>query len=263
MRIPMNLLLVVLAVADMTVAVFIAIRLIFTLMFTLPRGKVGDAVCKLAMFMWVGAYVSAFSLVCIALERYLTVKFPYDKHKRITTAKLKGMIAVILVLAVSWSIPFFLYSRYDPVNKFCVNQWPSGANFWKQFHTLATAMVYGVLTITIMVYLYSKLVYMLWFRPTPGSTLAQQRKLLYCKKTARLVVTVSAIYCVCWIPMLVIHVLSSFTSMQRYFSVHTTGKVLITLNCAINPVLYSLQSDRFRKHMLALLPFSHCSRTEL
>ena len=259
MRIPMNLLLVNLAVADMTVAVFIAIRYIFILMFTLPSGKVGDAICKLVMFMWVGAYVSAFSLVCISLERYLTVKFPYNKHKRITTAKLKRAIVVIWVWAVTWSMPNFLYTRYDSVKEFCVTHWPNVK--FHQFHSLATAIVYGVLTITIMIYLYSNLVYKLWFRPTPGSTLAQQRKLIYCKKTARLVVTVSAIYCVCWIPVLVIHsVLSLFTSLQPYSSMHATAVALITLNSAINPVLYSLQSDRFRQHMLALLPFSRCSR---
>ena len=76
MRTPMNYLLVNLAVADITVAVFIAIRYIFTLFFTHPKGKAGDFVCQLLTgeaFMWVGALASAFSLVCIALERYLAI----------------------------------------------------------------------------------------------------------------------------------------------------------------------------------------------
>ena len=48
-----------------------------------------------------------------------------------------------------------------------------------------------------MIYLYSKLVYQLWFRPISSSTIAQQNHLRYCKKSARLVVTVSVIYSVC------------------------------------------------------------------
>ena len=261
MRTPMNYLLVNLAVADITVAVFIAIRYIFTLFFTHPKGKAGDFVCQLLTgeaFMWVGALASAFSLVCIALERYLAIKFPYDEQKRITTAKLKRIVVVVWVLAASWNMPLFLYARYDPVGEFCLFHWPS-ANF-AQFHSPACAVVYGVLPITIMIYLYSKLVYKLWFRPTSSSTMAQQSKLKYCKKSARLVVTVSAIYSVCWIPVLAIYVISSFSSLQIYSSVHTTSIVFVTLNSAINPVLYSLQSDCFRKHMLALLSFSCCSR---
>ena len=256
----MNLLLVNLAVADMTVAVFIAIRYILTLAFTHPKGKMGDFVCQVLTgeaFMWVGASASAFSLVSIALERYLAIKFPYERQKWITTTKLKRLLIALWVIAVTWNIPLFLYARYDPVSEFCLFRWPS-ENF-TQFHSLACAMVYGVFTMTTMIYLYSKLVCMLWFRPVPKTTLAQQRKLMYCKKTARLVVTVSAIYCVCWIPMLVIYAISSFTSLQIYSSVHTTSIVLVTLNSAINPVLYSLQSVRFRKHMLSMLPFSVCS----
>lgn len=262
MRTPMNYLLVNLAVADMTVAVFIAIRYIFTLVFTHPKGKAGDIVCQLftgEAFMWSGALASAFSLVFIALERYLAIKFPYDERKRITAAKLKRIVLLVWVLAVSWNMPLFLYARYDSVSEFCLFYWPS-ANF-AQYHSPACAVVYGVLPITIMIYLYSTLVYKLWIRPMPSCTMAQQSKLRYFKKSARLVVTVSVIYSVCWIPVLAIYVISSFSSLQIYSSVHTTSIIFITLNSAINPALYSWQSDRFRKHMLALLPFSCCSRT--
>ena len=207
--------------------------------------------------MWVGALASAFSLVCIALERYLVIKFPYDERKRITTTKLRRIIVLIWVLAVLLNLPLFMYARYDPVSEICLFKWPT-ANF-SQFHSPLAAIVYGVLPITIMIYLYSKLVYKLWFRPTTTSTMAQQNKVRYFKKTARLVVTVSVIYSICWIPNLVVYMYSSFSKQPLYSAVHTTSIVLVTLNSAINPVLYSWQSDRFRKHMLTLLS-SPCTR---
>ena len=256
MRTPMNYLLVNLAAADMTVAVFIAARYIFTLIFAHPKGRAGDVVCQVITgeaFVWVGALASTFSLVCIALERYLAIKFPYDDRKRVTTTKLKRIVVLSWVLAVSWNMPLFIYARYDPISEFCLFQWPA-ANF-AQVHSPLCAIVYGVLPITIMIYLYSKLVYKLWFRPTTMSTIAQRNKLLYCKKSARLVVTVSVVYSICWIPNLVVYVFSSFSTQQLYSAVHTTSIVLVTLNSAINPMLYSWQSNRFRKHMVALLPF--------
>ena len=260
MRTPMNYLLVNLAAADMTVAVFIAARYIFTLIFTHPKGTAGDVVCQLITgepFVWVGALASAFSLVCIALERYLAIKFPYDELKRITTAKLRRIVALIWVLAVLLNLPLFLYARYDPVSEFCLFKWPT-ANF-TQFHSPFAATVFCVLPITIMIYLYSKLVYKLWFRPTTTSTMAQQNQLRFCKKTARLVVTVSVIFSICWIPNAVVYVFSSFSKQPLYSAVHTTSIIWVTLNSAINPVLYSWQSERFRKNMQALLPF-HCAR---
>ena len=260
MRTPINYLLVNLAAADMTVAVFIAARYIFTLIFPHPKGTAGHVVCKFITgepFVWVGALASAFSLVCIALERYLVIKFPYDERKRITTAKLKRIVVLVWVLAVLWNMPLFMYARYDPISEFCLFQWPT-ANF-PQIHSPLASFVFCGLPITIMIYLYSKLVYKLWFRPTSTSTMAQQTKLCYCKKSARLVVTVSVIYSICWIPNLVVYAFSSFSKQQLYSAVHTGSIVLVTLNSAINPVLYSWQSDRFRKHILALLPFP-CTR---
>ena len=250
MRTPMNYLLVNLAAADMTVAVFIAARYIFTLMFTHPKGTAGDVACQLITgepFVWVGALASTFSLVCIALERYLAIKFLYDELKRITTTKLRRIVTLIWVVALLLNLPLFLYARYDPVSEFCLFKWPT-ANF-TQFHSPLGAIVYGVLPI----------VHKLWFRPTTASTIAQQNKLRYCKKTARLVVTVSVIYSICWIPNFVVYVFSSFSEQPLYSAVHTISIVLVTLNSAINPVLYSWQSDRFRKHMLALLS-SSCTR---
>ena len=162
------------------------------------------------------------------------------------------------VLATSWNLPLFLYARYDPVSEFCLFQWPTAS--FPKVHSLLCALLYGVLPISIMSYLYSKLVYKLWFRPLVTSTMVQQSKLRYTRKSARLVVTVSVVYAICWIPVLVVYVFSSFSAQQLYSAVHTTSIVLVTLNSAINPVLYSWQSDRFRRHMLALLPLGCSTR---
>ena len=262
MRTPMNYLLVNLAASDITVAIFIAVRYIFPLLFEHPKGRAGDVVCQLftgEAFVWVGALASTFSLVCIAVERYLAIKFPYDERKRVTTAKLKCVVVLGWVFAASWNLPLFLYVRYDPVSEFCLFQWPTAS--FPKVHSLLCALLYGVLPISIMSYLYSKLVYKLWFRPLVTSTMVQQSKLRYTRKSARLVVTVSVVYSICWIPNLVVYVISSFSTQQLYSAVHTTSIVLVTLNSAINPVLYSWQSDRFRRHMLALLPFG-CSTSQ-
>ena len=259
MRTPMNYLLVNLAASDITI--FIAVRYIFPLLFEHPKGRAGDVVCQLftgGAFIWVGALVSAFSLVFIALERYLAIKFPYDERKRVTTAKLKCVVVFSWAFAASWNLPLFLYARYDPISEFCLFQWPTATI--TQVHSPLSAVLYGVLPISIMSYLYSNLVYKLWFRPLVTSTMVQQSKLRYTRKSARIVVTVSVVYSICWIPNLAAYVISSFSKQQLNSAVNTTSIVLVTLNSAINPVLYSWQSDRFRRHMLALLPFGCSTR---
>ena len=91
-RIPINYLLVNLAVADMMVAVFFAPFHIFIHTFTHPEGVIGRVLCSLVTgggFAWVGGACSAFTLVAIAIERYYTVNYPHGNKGKLTNAKLK------------------------------------------------------------------------------------------------------------------------------------------------------------------------------
>ena len=91
-RIPINFLLVNLAVSDIMIAIFLAPEYIFSLMFTHPDGVTGTVLCRLLTggnFAWVGASSSVFTLVFIALERYYAIIYPYDGKKKLTNTKLK------------------------------------------------------------------------------------------------------------------------------------------------------------------------------
>ena len=91
-RIPINFLLVNLAVSDIMIAIFLAPEYIFSLMFTHPNGVTGTVLCRLLTggnFAWVGASSSVFTLVFIAIERYYAVIYPYDEKGKLTHTKLK------------------------------------------------------------------------------------------------------------------------------------------------------------------------------
>ena len=70
-----------LAVADMTMGIFLAPQYIFIHTFTHPDGVTGNVLCKLltsGTSGWVGACASVFSLVVIAFERYYAVVHPHE-----------------------------------------------------------------------------------------------------------------------------------------------------------------------------------------
>ena len=84
-----------LAFADLTVATFLGPRNIFMHIFTHPDGVTGDVLCKLLTggnLAWIGAAVSVFTLVAIAIERYCAVLYPYENKGRLTNRKLKVCI---------------------------------------------------------------------------------------------------------------------------------------------------------------------------
>ena len=90
-----------LAVADMTVGIFLAPGYIFIDTFAHPDGVTGNVLCKLltgGTWGWVGACASIFTLVAIAIERYYAVLHPHGNNRRLSKRKIK----VIQVLFVTF-----------------------------------------------------------------------------------------------------------------------------------------------------------------
>ena len=85
--------------------------------------------------------------------------------------------------------------------------------------------------------------------------LSFQKKALLCKKKATIaVITVSLIYAICWVPVLVMYCLAqSLPNMMVLSHQHKVTILLAMFNSSINPVVYSFTSARFRKHLVKLL----------
>ena len=90
-RVPINYLLVNLAVADIMYASFITPQYILSRIFTHPDGVAGTVLCRLLTggnFAWVGAASSVFTLANISIERYYAVMYPLGNKGKLTERKL-------------------------------------------------------------------------------------------------------------------------------------------------------------------------------
>ena len=82
-------------------------------------------------------------------------------------------------------------------------------------------------------------------------------------KVTKMVIVVSILYAICWLPNLVIYMLSKFTpdlfGHGSYFfaDAFVISVVLVALNSAMNPFIYALHSTNFRKYIKGAL----CCRT--
>ena len=85
--------------------------------------------------------------------------------------------------------------------------------------------------------------------------LSFQKKASLSKKKATIaVITVSSIYAICWVPVLVMYCLAqSLPNMMVLSHQHKVTILLAMFNSSINPVVYSFTSARFRKHLVKLL----------
>ena len=252
MRIPMNYLLVNLAVSDMMVAVFMTPMYVFSRI-NHPSGFLGNYLCKTLTgdaWAWTGALASNFTLVCVAVERYLAVTYPYSKKKRLTSKKLKYVIPAGWVFAIGGNIPLFVYFKYDDNSGSCVYSWPT-ENFMK-YHSVIMAHIFVVFPALIMGTLYSCLINKLWIKNPATSTVMQLAALKNRRRSTKMVIMVSVVYCICWFPNCFAYIYVAYSSKQLFNDVHIVSVLMVSLNSAINPIIYSLQSHRFRRHIVAL-----------
>lgn len=254
MRNAMNYLLVSLACADMMVAIFIAPQYIFLHTYKHPRGLTGDYLCKFLTggnLVWTGGVVSVVLLIAIAFERYFAVIYPHDEKRRISKTKLKLIIPSCWIFSFLWNLPVFVLVKYDESIDFCYEDWPLG--WYMNAYSLGWLIVIGVLPLTIMASLYSRVVFKLWVRPSQPEELTQRAVIKSRKRVTKMVLTVTIVCAVCWLPNLIVYVLDFYGMNSHGGIVHTATVVLVTLNSAVNPIIYCFQSKRFRTCIKALL----------
>jgi hypothetical protein len=105
-----------------------------------------------------------------------------------------------------------------------------------------------------MFILYSKVVYNLWFKSTnPVSGFTQVTVIKKRKKVTKILVTVSVLYTVCWLPEAFVYVIQAYDGSLVGSTVYPISVALLSINSAANPFIYCLHSSRFREHLKNLI----------
>lgn len=247
MRIPMNYFLVNLAVADMIVAVFVLLQHIFRLFLRHPGSPFGDYLCKVATggnMTWIGSAASVFTLVSIAFERYYSIMFPHSHQGKLTPRKAKLGILASWLVAVASEIPPIVIMKYSVSHNLCIEDWQDIRQ--ARAYTVVRFLIDFVVPFTLMTALYGKVLRKLW-----GSNLCKATHAVLLrrrKKVTLLLFTVTLLHGTFLLPDTVAYFLSYFGF--RYGSIaYQIATVFICLNSTVNPFIYSLHSERFRKSL--------------
>ncbi|EDO44901.1 predicted protein, partial [Nematostella vectensis] len=254
MRTPMNVILVSLAISDLFLLVFFSPTFIFRGLFTHPTGTTGDVLCAVLTgetLAWMGGYASSVFLLAISVERYFAVADPHSYGASFVTRNLKLVNGACWLFSIIWNcIPGFLYKRYDPTLQFCNMVW--SPSVFKTYSMLCF-FVLGVIPLAIMTVLYSRVIYILWFKQVVVQIGDQERQRIKRKRATRMVLIVTFIYACCWFPEITIFVIFAYAPGSiRGEIAYPATVALVSLNSMINPIIYSLHSNHFRVHLKRL-----------
>lgn len=219
----------------------------------LRRWPFGRALCRTVLGVdGLNMFSSVFCLTVLSLDRYIAVVHPLlaASYRRPRVAKLVNGGVWLLALLVASPIPVFAGTAVtrDGRAVACDLLWPSPA--WAAAFVVYSSALGFVLPVVAMALCYLLLAAKM--RAVEQGVGWRQRRRSEGKLT-RLVVTVVAMFVVCWLPFYVVQLLELLLPGRLDASAHNASLLLSYSNSCANPIAYGLLSDSFRHSFHAVL----------
>ncbi|XP_053723824.1 neuromedin-U receptor 2-like [Synchiropus splendidus] len=273
MRNPTNLYLLSLAVSDLLLLVFGMPLEIYDLWQNYPF-PFGEAGCYFKTFLFeTVCFASILNVTALSVERYIAVVHPLKTRYLSTNQHAKQVIGIVWVVSMICAIPntslhgiFFLPDRLEE-SAICTVLTP----LWI-YHLVMqiTTVCFYFIPITVIGVLYLVMGLHLSREQLQhsGQSCVNHRRVSTENRRRRQVIKmlsiVVAVFGVCWAPFHIERLLwssiSHWTDMLHniYQYVHLLSGVFFYLSSAVNPIIYSLTSTRFRECFRELV----CSSSE-
>ena len=245
------LLILNMACGDLVTTVITCPSLIKYLFFGLVwfPGKFGSVLCKLNLYLVLVCLLGCiFSLVGITVDRFLAVSRPL-KHKP-WSKWTKVVIPAIWITAIILPLPG--WKETGIVHELSLADTALCLDGRAPLTMMVILGVCFLLPFTIMLVLYPIISYRLWTRQVPGELNVRQQQManLLARKVTKMMVAVALCFFLCWSPQLffiVLHPVAADLAAKMPYWLIPFVLWLEGLNGAMNPVLYAIFNESFRK----------------
>ena len=141
---------------------------------------------------------------------------------------------------------------YVPGKDFCVEDWVKW--YPAQTHVAFVFAVNCLVPIITMTLLYLKIIHKLWRNEDAITSSVQLARLKSRKRVTVMLVIVTLVHTLCWSPNYVLYLLIFFSPGFHYGSTtYIITVLLILLNAAADPLLYTWYMDGFRSGIRSML----------
>ncbi|XP_020660263.3 C-C chemokine receptor type 5-like [Pogona vitticeps] len=210
----------------------------------------GNALCKiLSGLFFTGFYSGNFFIILLTIDRYLAIVHA------VFALKARTVVYGILTSFITWgvailaSVPGLVFHKLQRENDrwTCTPHFPLDTQIqWNQFMTLKMNLVGLIFPMIVMTVCYSQII----------NTLMRCRNEKK-NKAVRLIFIIMIVYFIFWAPYNIVLLLQTF---QISFSLNTCDGIsnlgiavqvtetLAMAHCCINPVIYALAGEKFRKY---------------
>ena len=218
-------------------------------------GILGHITCTLVYFIfYVTLAASILSLSLMSVDRYLAVIFPLRRFPKFRRPKV--LAVVVWLSSMVFSVPIAVVWRlveFKPLGIFfCSPQFEQLGEFGMKGYYIYLVLLMYLIPLFMISSLYVLVGRALWRRNVPGVTSTETKERN--KKTklivVRMLAVITAAFALCWLPAQCYHLILAFRP-----DIHDASPPYVMFLCfwsghansALNPWLYIMLNDKFRK----------------
>ncbi|XP_008842888.1 pyroglutamylated RF-amide peptide receptor [Nannospalax galili] len=232
----------------------------------------GAFICKMVPFVQCTAIVTEIlTMTCIAVERHQGLVHPFKMKRQYTNQRAFTMLGVVWLVAMIIGSPMWHVQRleikydflYEKEHICCLEEWTSPTH--QKIYTTFILVILFLLPLLLMLVLYGKIGYELWIKKRVGDgsvlrTIHGKEMFKIARKKKRAVVmmvTVVALFAVCWAPFHVVHMMIEYSNFEKEYD-DVTIKMIFAIvqiigffNSICNPIVYALMNENFKKNFIS------------
>ncbi|KAJ0178895.1 hypothetical protein K1T71_005670 [Dendrolimus kikuchii] len=255
-----NYFIVNLAVGDILMTLF-CVPFSFVSMLILRYWPFGMVMCKIVNYSQaVSVLVSAYTLLAISIDRYMAIMRPLKPRLGKTAAKL--VVAAVWGGAFATAAPISFVSNLQRPTEWhqlceadiCLEQWDLPEQ--SQQYTCALLILQFALPLTALVCTYARIAHVVWGGRPPGEAHSARDSRMQRSKTkmVKMMITVVAVFTICWLPLNVFIVLWTIHEHDEEWGlwpgmpyVWFASHWLAMSHTCYNPIIYCYMNARYRR----------------
>lgn len=221
----------------------------------------GKLLCHLLPYaQGVSVYISAFTLMSIAIDRFFVIIYPFKPRMEIRICLL--IVACVWIAAGVLTFPYGWFMQLTPSEEFfyCEEVWPQDES--KKAFGFSTSVLQFVIPFTIISFCYMKVCSKLRERARckPGAKSARKEELERerTRRTNRMLISMVVIFGASWLPLNINNLVQDFyqpaDKWQFAGAFFMLAHAIAMSSTCYNPFLYAWLNENFRKEFKQVLP---------
>ena len=221
-------------------------------------GTWGTVICKFTNGTAFGLMASSvLTLAAISCDRFFSIVCPLKRTN--TKGDLRRVVISIWVSSALVMLPMLYSMRMSEEDDFfyCYEDWSPyfDTDDASKAYTVALFVIIYMVPFTSMLIFYALISHFLWFRKIPGSSSESTKRRVMANRcqVIRMLITIVLCFIICWLPLQIVTFSYYFGDAELPEGFFFASDFLIKANGAINPMIYAVFNEKFRRGFKSFL----------